>query len=428
MEIFAIDYAFKMKEKKPVNRNLGLLLSGQLVSQIGDKFHMLAVAFLVLKTTGSPAKMGFVLFCSVFPGMILGFISGAFVDRYSRKAIIVGADAARGLIVAAVGASYYLGTLSYPVLLAAQLLISGCTAFFDPAIPAIIPQIVRREKLPQANSQTQFVAGIATIVGPVLGGLTVAWAGYLPVFVLNAGSYLISAGFESFIRLPTLEKSTSGQTRIVDDIHDGWRYAYRSRRLFIILVMVGVIHFFVGSIEAVIPVLATDLNGGGAENIGFIQTCFGLGTVLAALFISIRNIKHKETLILFGSVFLIGLALLLIGGIHISGIRLIMPYLIIFSAVGGLIIFAGTSFRSMIQKEVQSEMMGRVFGFVSSVGNISIPLAMLIFGALMEYLSHSIILAASGFILLPTSLISYNRYLATQPNLPERESVKVSCI
>jgi DHA3 family macrolide efflux protein-like MFS transporter len=400
-----------------VNRNLGLLLSGQLVSQIGDKFHMLAVAFLVLKTTGSPAKMGLILFCSVFPGMVLGFVSGAFLDRYSRKAIIVGADAARGLIVAAVCVFYYLDTLYFPVLLAAQLLISVCTAFFDPAIPAIIPQIVRRKQLPRANSQTQFVSGISTIVGPVLGGLTVAWAGYLPVFVINAGSYLVSAGFESLIHLPKLVRSAAGQTKIVEDIMEGCRYVYRSNSLVIILVMVGIIHFFVGSIEAVIPVLATDLNGRGAENIGFIQTFFGLGTVLAALYISVRNIKQKEALILFGSVFLIGLSLLVIGGIHLTGIRMILPYLMIFAAVGGLIIFAGTSFRSMIQKEVADNMMGRVFGFVSSVGNISIPLAMLCFGFLMEYVPHNIILAASGFILLPTSIISYNKYMATTPVL-----------
>ena len=85
-----------------MNRNLNLLLGGQLISQIGDKFHMLAVAFMVLKTTGSPAKMGIVLFCSVCPGMLLGFISGAFLDRYSRKTIIVGADVVRGLIVSGV--------------------------------------------------------------------------------------------------------------------------------------------------------------------------------------------------------------------------------------------------------------------------------------------------------------------------------------
>ena len=95
-----------------MNRNLNLLLGGQLVSQIGDKFYMLAVAFLVLKTTDSPAKMGLVLFCSVFPSMLLGFISGAFLDRYSRNTIIVGADVARGLIVSALCFLYYFNILS----------------------------------------------------------------------------------------------------------------------------------------------------------------------------------------------------------------------------------------------------------------------------------------------------------------------------
>ncbi len=143
-----------------MNRNLVLLLSGQLVSQIGDKFHMLAVAFLVLKTSGSTAQMGLVLFCSVFPGMLLGFVSGAFLDRYSRKMIIVWADIVRGGIVAVIGILFYVDNLSFPVLLAAQALISACTAFFDPAIPAIIPQIVDREELPRSNSQAQFVSGI----------------------------------------------------------------------------------------------------------------------------------------------------------------------------------------------------------------------------------------------------------------------------
>lgn len=406
-----------------MNRNLSLLLSGQLISQIGDRFHMLAVAFLVLKTTGSPAKMGLVLFCSVFPSMLLGFISGAFLDRYSRKAIIVGADAVRGLIVSALCVLYFLGALSFPVLLAMQLLLSVCTAFFDPAIPAIIPQIVKREQLTRANAQTQFISGISTIVGPMLGGLTVAWAGYLPVFVINAGSYLFSAGFESFIRIPKRENTTPGQTKIWDDIIEGCRYVYRRKSLMVILVMVGVIHFFVGSIEAVIPIFATDLKGGGAENIGFIQTCFGLGTVLAALFITLRKIDNKEVTFLFGSVFLIGLFLLMISGIHMSGIRTIMPFLVFFLAIGGFVIFAGTSFRSILQKEVDDMMMGRVFGFVSSVGNISIPLAILIFGVLMEYVRHNVLLATSGFILMPTSILTYHKYMETLSEQQQSKSI-----
>ena len=393
-----------------MNRNLNLLLSGQLVSQIGDKFYMLAVAFLVLKTTGSPAKMGLVLFCSVFPSMLLGFISGAFIDRYNRKVIIVGADVIRGLIVSGVCVLYYLGALSFPMLLVAQILLSVCTAFFDPAIPTIIPQIVKRGQLTRANSQTQFVSGISTIIGPILGGLTVAWAGYLTVFIINAGSYLISAFFESFIHLPARENAAVENTGIIADIREGCRYVYTRKSLVVILLMVGIIHFFVGSIEAIIPVLATNLSGDGAKNMGFIQTCFGLGTVIAAFIISIRNINNKESLFLFGSVFFIGVVLLVLSGLHLLGIRNVFPFLAFFLAIGGLIIFAGTSFRSILQKQVDDMMMGRVFGFVSSVGNISIPLATLIYGILLEYLSHNVLLAASGLLLMPISILAYHKY------------------
>jgi hypothetical protein len=107
----------------------------------------------------------------------------------------------------------------------------------------------------------------------------------------------------------------------------------------------------------------------------------------------------------------------------LSGIKLLMPYLVLFQVVGGLIVFAGTSFRTLIQKEVRSEMMGRVFGLVSSAGNVSIPLAMLVFGALMEYLPLNIILTACGFLLLPTSVIAYGKYLATLPGLQQTQSV-----
>jgi len=404
------------REEGSVNKNLGLLLSGQLISQIGDKFHMLAIAFLVLKTTGSPAQMGLVLFCSVFPGMMLGFVSGAFLDRYSRKIIIVGADVARGLIVAAMCVLFYGGLLSLPVLLAAQILLAVCSAFFDPAIPAIIPQLVARDQLTRANSQTQFVSGISTIIGPVLGGLTVAWSGFLPVFIINAASYLISAGFESFLRMPASGKPAPVQAKIIDDIISGCRYVFGKKDLIVILVMVGVIHFFVGSIEAVIPVFAADLNGDGAQNIGFIQTCFGLGTVAAALFISVRSISnHKDALRLFGSVLIIGAVLLIMAAINTAGIRSLMPFLALFGTMGGFVIVAGTSFRSIIQKDVEEKMLGRVFGFVASVGNISIPLATLVYGFLLEYVPHTYILSTSGFILIPTSLLAYQKYLGLNP-------------
>ena len=121
----------------------------------------------------------------------------------------------------------------------------------------------------------------------------------------------------------------------------------------------------------------------------------------------------------FGSVFFIGLVLLMLSSLHIFGIRSVFPYLAFFLAIGGLIIFAGTSFRSLLQKQVDDMMMGRVFGFVSSVGNISIPLATLIFGILLEYLSYNVLLAASGVILMPISILAYYKYTEAGSVIPD---------
>jgi len=393
-----------------MNRNLNLLLGGQLVSQVGDKFHMLAVAFMVLKTTGSPAKMGLVLFCSIFPGMVLGFVAGAVIDRYSRKRIIVAADVARGIIVLGMSLLYMADSLSFSLLLLTQVLISVCTAFFDPAIPAMLPQIVKKDELARANSKTQLVSGIATIAGPVLGGLTVAWSGYLTAFLINAFSYLFSAMSESFIRMAPVSRQNGSATKLWEDIKEGCSYVGNTGKLLMILIMVAVIHLLVGAVEAVIPILATQLTGGSAVNIGYIQTAFGVGSVLAAFGISVHSIHGKEVGFLFASVCCMGVVFLVISGVFAIGMRNPGGFLFFFLCLGSLVIFAGTSFRSLIQRQVPEEMLGRVFGFVSSVGNISIPLAILLSGILLEYLRLDVVLAACGLLLIPLALGSWRLY------------------
>jgi DHA3 family macrolide efflux protein-like MFS transporter len=402
------------------NRSFNLLLSGQLVSQLGDKVHMLAVAYLVLKTTGSPAQMGLVLFCSVFPSMFLGLVAGALLDRYSRKLIIISADIARGLIVAGLGLLYFLDVLSFPMLLIAQVLLSICTAFFDPAIPAIIPQIIPENELGRANSQTQLARGIAMIAGPALGGLLVAWAGYLPIFLINSASYLISAGFECFIQLPETPEPGPANTGIRQDITQGWAYVRGKSGLLMILLMVGVIHFFVGSVESLMPLFATSLKGQGAENLGYLQTFFGLGTIVAAAYISFRKIKARDSTLLFMGVFAFGFFMMQAGLMFNMGAQSRLLLLGLLLAMGGAMIFAGTSFRSILQKRVDSKMTGRVFGLVSCVGNSSIPLAMLVYGYLLEFIPAGSLALVSGLVLMPMGLVCHRRY--QNQTRPDREA------
>lgn len=396
--------------KLTVNRNLGLLLSGQFVSQVGDKFYLLALSFWVLNTTQSPALMGIVLACSLFPSLIFGFVSGAFIDRYNRKAIIVGTDITRGVIIGFVAAAYYLDVLSFPLIVVSQILLSINAAFFDPTIPAIIPKIVERDQLTKANSKTQFIRGISSILGPVFGGVAVAAFGYGFAFIFNAASFLVSAFFELFLKIPPVNRRENKETSIKHDILEGYKYILKDKGLIIILIMVAVLHFFVGSIEVLIPVLANSLAGNGAENLGFIQAAFGVGAVLSALVISVHSIDAKEEKFLFSSVFVIGFGYIFIGVLYLAGLGVVVPFLLVFLLIGSFIILGGTCFKSIIQKNTDDNMAGRVFGVVSSVGNGSIPFAMLVYGFLLTYIDFYFLALISGLILLPMSVIFYKTY------------------
>lgn len=397
------------------NKNLNLLLSGQLVSQVGDKFYLLALSFWVLTTTKSPALMGLVLACSLIPSLLLGFVSGAFVDRYDRKTIIVMTDIVRGLIIGFVALAYLSGFLNVAVLVISQILLSINAAFFDPAVPAVIPRIVAKDQLTKANSKTEFIRGMSTIAGPVLGGLAVAAFGYGFAFIFNSVSFLVSAFFESFMKIPPVERTAGEKQTIRRDIAAGYRYIMGNRGFVIILLMVAVIHFFVGSIEVVIPVLADSLNGDGARNLGYIQASLGVGAVVMAMIISIFSIDNKEGLLLFSSVFFIGLAYTAASILVLSGAAGVLPFLFLFFVIGSLLILAGTCFKSILMKQTDDGMAGRVFGVVGSVGNGSIPLAMLVYGFLLTRLNLSNLVLVSGLLLLPLSIISYKQWAPKRP-------------
>jgi len=385
------------------HKNLNLLLFGQLVSQTGDKLYMLALSFMVLETTGSAAQMGMVLFAGMLPVVAAGFFSGVVVDRVDRKTIIIVTDILRGIIVAVVSFLYVRGSLTFGLILLSQVLLGLSSAFFNPAIPAVIPMIVAKDDLSRANAKTQFVAGFANIAGPALGGIMVVRYGYFVVFALNAVSFFVSALFELFLKIPAIEITTRESFAVA--FKEGYRYIYTDRKLLIILLMVFVIHFFVGSIEVAIPVIAENLPGSGPGNLGCLQAAFGAGAVIMALLLSRVSINGREASLLFRAVAGIGLLLVVMGfGGHPA--HSLKPYLILFLLVSAAIILAGTSFQSLIQMKTAPEMTGRVFGFVGSVGNFAIPLAMLVYGFLLEFDRTHFTLGLSGLMIILVTVLA----------------------
>ena len=174
------------------NRNFRLLWLAQVVSEMGDWFYSLAVYSLLLELTHNRAtSVGLAVVLQVLPATFISPTAGAVNDRISRKAIMIGADVARFLVVLGMLLVRTPGTLWLAYLL--LFLETMGVAFFEPAHGAIIPNLVEPGEVLSANALSSVTWSFCLAIGASLGGVVAVLLGRDAVFLLNALSFLGSA-------------------------------------------------------------------------------------------------------------------------------------------------------------------------------------------------------------------------------------------
>ena len=172
------------KKGKIWNKNYILLLQGQLVSTIGDSLYSIALAFFVLKLTGSTALVGIIMGIVTIPRIILGPFAGTIVDRYNRKMLIVWADFIRGISIVAVSFLAYNDMLKVWMLMAVAVIDGVCATFFNPAMETVMPMVVPEDKLVKANSIFGMGQSAADIIGQTAGGALYKLLGAPMIFLI----------------------------------------------------------------------------------------------------------------------------------------------------------------------------------------------------------------------------------------------------
>lgn len=203
-------------KKKLWNKDFILILQGNAVSQLGDILYSVAIGYWVYAETGSSALMGILSSVSMFMTMFVMPFSGSIVDKCDRKAIIVGMDALRGLVMLGVGILSFAGQLSVPLVLTAAVLASACSVFFSPAVSTLMLDIIPHDDMVRGQSVHSGTMTALSLVGKALSGALVAFLGVPLIITLNGVSYLISALTEVFIAVP--KTSQQGQSVTVSSV------------------------------------------------------------------------------------------------------------------------------------------------------------------------------------------------------------------
>ncbi len=245
------------------NKDFLLLWQGQLVSQVGSKAFVVGMMYWVQQTTGSASLVAALLTLATLPGVLIGPLTGAFADRYSRRAIIVIADGVSGLGSLCVAILFY----SYPgqttlliVVLFTVAFVNGIArAFFRPSVSAAIPDLVPPERITAANSWRQSATRISAVFGQGSGGLIYSAFGAPVLFLVDGITYVFSAVSELFVRIPSPAKPEQADDpkgafrRVWEDAFEGLRYVWQRPGMRAFLLIEGVANFFLMPMLVLLP-------------------------------------------------------------------------------------------------------------------------------------------------------------------------------
>jgi MFS family permease len=195
-------------------RNLYLLVIGNSVSTLGSSVYLIVVVLLLKDLTDSGVLLGLYQFLALLPAALLLPVTGALVDRLSRRSVVIGADLFRGAVMIGLSLLWIIPELVSPVpLLVVSFLVGAGNALFVPAVQALIPDLVPSNQLERANGLRGTTNQLSNLAGNALGGVAYALLAAPVIFLVNGVSFLLSAAQEWAIKLPG-PKGVTGRTGI----------------------------------------------------------------------------------------------------------------------------------------------------------------------------------------------------------------------
>lgn len=298
--------------RRPLGAAYWRLWTSSGLSNLADGVFKVALPLVAIRFTRSPTLIAGLTFALTLPWLVFALQAGALADRLDRRRAMLGANAVRGALLAALVVAVVGGLGSIWALYAVALCVGVAETIYDTAAQTILPQVVAREELSRANGRLYAAELTANqFVGPPLGGFLVA-AGAALAFTTPAALWAVAVVVLLLVRGP-FRIAREQHTTLRADIAEGLRFLTRHRLLRTLAVMVGVFNFAGNATWAVFVLYAV----GPGSAMGLSEPAYGLlltapaAGSLVGSFVAERVERRLGraralALTIFGSVLLVG--------------------------------------------------------------------------------------------------------------------------
>lgn len=401
------------------SKNFTLVVIGQIISLFGNAALRFALPLYLLNQTGSSGIYGAVTACAFIPMILLSPVGGIIADRVNKRNIMVALDFSTAALMGVF--LLLMGRMNLILLLVITLmLLYGIAGAYQPSVQSSVPMLVSPQHFMQANSVINTISSFSSLIGPVLGGILYGAYGLVPVLVLCAACFAVSAVMEIFIQMPSArpDRSIPFLRAAKADIAESLLFIRKERpSIFKSMLVVCAINLFLSAVLIVgLPYLITEvLNFSPVranQLCGFAQGAMAAGGltggICAGIFAKRLSIQKVGNLLIYcaAGLFPMAAALLFISSDFVL-------YLIITVCCFVMMIFSTVftvQMLSFVQAETPQHMIGKVISVIITGSMCAQPLGNLFYGLLFEVFAGAeyVVLLTAGLISLLIALLTRN--------------------
>lgn len=359
-----------------------LIWSGQALSLVGSALTQFVLLWWITKTTGSVSSLAIAGMMALLPQALLGPIGGVLADRWSRRKLMMVADAITALCMVVLIALFASGSIQLWHVYGLMFIRSSMQAFQTPAASASTAMLVPNEWLSRVAGLNQTLQGIMTIAAAPLGALALAFLPIQGALMIDVVTALLAIVPLFFFQIPQPTRDKMAPTSVLTDLQAGLRYVAQRPAIAMLLGLLGLIVLTIIPMFSLTPLLVTEHFKGGINQVALMEGLAGVGIILGGLLISLWPIFKRRivtVLVSFAiSCFTVALTALAPSDWLWLGV--------VWWVVSGVTYSTGNApMMAILQSIVPNEMQGRIFALLNTTMGLAGPIGLALAAPLGEW-------------------------------------------
>ncbi|MBC5824158.1 MAG: MFS transporter [Candidatus Eremiobacteraeota bacterium] len=391
------------------HRNYRLYFGGQTLSLIGTWMQIVASGWLVLRITDSAFLLGVVTAMESLPSLFLSLFAGALADTLDRRRIAMWTQSLAGMQALALGILVITHHATFWNVFWLALFAGLVNAIDLPVRQSLVYDLVGRRDILNAIALNSMLFNVARIIGPAIAAIIIARAGEAVNFFANATSYIFVVFALGAMRLNDGAGKPQRRENVYDQMAQGVRYVVHHPLLARLFAGIVVFSIFGFNYILLMPVFARFTLHGGANTLGLLLTCLGIGALGGSFTMAGRRKGSMRTLVIMAFVFPISLIAFAYSPTLLVAIFTVM-------GLGYAMILFVVRFSTFLQIEVPDAMRGRAMGLYNTCMMGLAPIGALQAGAFAQALGagRALAIGAAVCVVATLALLFFPRRTVSQ--------------